>query len=196
MRFTRVATTFGISSASEYAISSYGLIPLTKWFGHYGICTLYIPVALCFLWALNYLTKLEKDRGSYDNYPDEPKNKDTALDEEDFHYELDKGYEQYSNKCVYSTDLLSKLEVISKRDSVKLNMKLIKKAITFAKKWHATQMRKTVDHPFYFHPLAVAGMVAKIISCEIWLLNLAIHIKMAQIKLSKSKKQEDHANMF
>ena len=44
---------------------------------------------------------------------------------------------------------------------MKLNMKLIEKAITFAKKWHGTQMRKTGDHPFYFHPLAVAGMVAE-----------------------------------
>jgi len=62
---------------------------------------------------------------------------------------------------VYSTDLLSKLEAISKRDDVKLNMKLIEKAITFAKKWHDGQMRKTGDHPFYWHPLKVAGMVAE-----------------------------------
>ena len=40
-------------------------------------------------------------------------------------------------------------------------MKLIEKTITFAKKWYGTQMRKTGDHPFYFHPLAVAGMVAE-----------------------------------
>ena len=70
-------------------------------------------------------------------------------------------YEKYNNKCVYSADLLSKLEVISKEDNVKLNMKLIEKAITFVRKWHGTQMRKTGDHPFYFHPLAVAGMVAE-----------------------------------
>ena len=41
-------------------------------------------------------------------------------------------------------------------------MKLIEKAITFAKKWHGTQMRKTGDHPFYFHPLAVAVMVDRL----------------------------------
>jgi GTP pyrophosphokinase len=40
-------------------------------------------------------------------------------------------------------------------------MKLIEKAITFAKKWHGTQMRKTGEHPFYFHPLVVAEMVAE-----------------------------------
>ena len=53
------------------------------------------------IWAINYLTKLEKDRGAYDNYPDEPRSKDTALNDEDFHYALDEAYEKYSNKCVY-----------------------------------------------------------------------------------------------
>ena len=160
-RFTAVATTFGISGATGYAISSYGLILLTSWFGYYGIWALCAPAIVGFIWALSYLTKLEKDSGAYGSYPDEPRSKDTALNDEDFHYELDKEYEKYNNKCVYSADLLSKLEVISKEDNVKLNMKLIEKAITFARKWHGTQMRKTGDHPFYFHPLAVAGMVAE-----------------------------------
>ena len=160
-RFTTVATTFGISSATGYAVSSYGLIPLTAWFGHYGIWVLYLPFVAGLIWATDCLTKLEKDSGAYDDYPDEPRNKDTASYEEDFNYELDEEYEPYSNKCVYSTDLLSKLEAISKRDGVKLNMKLVEKAITFAKKWHDGQMRKTGDHPFYFHPLKVAEMVAE-----------------------------------
>ena len=58
MIFTTIATTFGISSASGYAISSYGLIPLTEWFGHYGIWALNAAVVVGFIWALNYLTKL------------------------------------------------------------------------------------------------------------------------------------------
>ena len=149
MRFTIVATTFGIASATGYSISSYGLIPLTEWLGYYGIWALYLPVVLSFIWALNYLTKLEKDRDAYDNYPDEPRGKDTALNDEDFNYELDKVYEKYSSKCIYSTDLLSKLEIYSKEENVKLNIKLIEKAVTFAKKWHDGQMRKTGSHPFY-----------------------------------------------
>ena len=161
-RFTTIATTFGCATASGYAISSYGLITLTEWLGYYGIWVLYIPVVIGFIWALSYLTKLEKDNGAYDNYPyEKPPHKDTALNEGDFSYELDEEYKQYSNKCVYSTDLLSKLEVISKEDNVKLNMKLIEKAIIYAKKWHEEQMRKTGDHPFYFHPLTVAEMVAE-----------------------------------
>ena len=56
---------------------------------------------------------------------------------------------------------MNKLDEFSKEKNVKLNMKVIEKAITFAKKWHGTQMRKTGDHPFYWHPLKVAEMVAE-----------------------------------
>ena len=159
-RFTAVATTYGISSAIGYAIVAYGLIPLTTWFGYYGIWVLFAPVIIGFIWALNYLMKLEKASGAYDSYPDEPKIKDTALEEGDFKYELDGEYEQFSSKCEYSTDLLNKLEALSEEQDVKLNMKVIEKAITFTKMWHSGQMRKTGEHPFYWHPLRVAEMVA------------------------------------
>jgi MFS family permease len=159
-RFTTVATTFGCASATGFAISSYGLIPLTTWFGYYGIWVLCTPVVIGFIWALNYLKKLEKASGAYDSYPDEPKIKDTALEEGDFKYELDGEYEQFSSKCEYSTDLLNKLEALSKEQDIKLNIKVIEKAITFTKKWHSGQIRKTGEHPFYWHPLRVAEMVA------------------------------------
>ena len=61
-RFTTVATTSGIASATGYVISSYGLIPLAAWFGYYGIWALHLPVVVSLIWAINYLTKLEKDR--------------------------------------------------------------------------------------------------------------------------------------
>ena len=159
-RFTTMATTFGVALALGFATSSYGLIPLTVWFGYYGIWVLFTPVIIGFIWGLNYLKKLEKASGAYDSYPDEPKIKDTALEEGDFKYELDDEYEQFSNKCEYSTELLNKLEALSKEQDIKLNMKVIEKAITFTKKWHSGQMRKTGEHPFYWHPLRVAEMVA------------------------------------
>jgi len=56
---------------------------------------------------------------------------------------------------------MNKLNEFSKEKNVKLNMKLIDKAITFPKKWHGTQMRKTGDYPFYSHPLKVSEMVAE-----------------------------------
>ena len=159
-RFTAVATTYGISSAIGYAIVAYGLIPLTTWFGYYGIWVLFAPAIIGFIWALSYLMKLEKVSGAYDSYPDEPRINDTALEEGDFKYELDDEYEQFSSKCEYSIDLLNKLETLSKEQDVRLNIKVIEKAITFTKKWHSGQMRKTGEHPFYWHPLRVAEMVA------------------------------------
>ena len=159
-RFTTVATTFGIASSVGYVIVSYGLIPLTSWFGYYGLWMLYAPVVIGLVWGLNYLTKLEKASGAYDNYPNEPRDKDTALKEEDFNYELDEEYEPFKSSCVYKSELISNLEKISKEQDAKLNMKIIEKAITFAKMWHSGQMRKSGDHPFYWHPLKVAEMVA------------------------------------
>jgi (p)ppGpp synthase/HD superfamily hydrolase len=53
------------------------------------------------------------------------------------------------------------LNEFNKEKNVKLNMKLIEKAIIFVKKWHGTQMRKTGDHPFYWHTLKVAEMVVE-----------------------------------
>ena len=92
-RFTAAATIFGISTAIGYAVVAYGLIPLTRWFGYYGIWVLYAPIIIGFIWALNYLMKLEKASGTYDSYPDEPRTKDTVVEEENFNYELDKEYD-------------------------------------------------------------------------------------------------------
>ena len=87
---------------------------------------------------------------------------DTAINEGNYDYEdLGDEYEPFSHRCMYSTKLMNKLDEFSKEKNVKLNMKLIEKAVTFAKKWHDKQMRKTGDHPFYFHPLKVAEMVAE-----------------------------------
>jgi phosphate/sulfate permease len=99
-RFTTVATTFGVALALGFATSSYGLIPLTTWFGYYGIWVLFTPIIIGFIWGLNYLKKLEKSSGAYDSYPDEPKIKDTALEEGDFKYELDDEYDAQAIKEV------------------------------------------------------------------------------------------------
>ena len=99
-RFTVVATTFGIASALGYSLPAYGLIPLTRWFGYYGIWVLYAPIIIGFIWALNYLMKLEKASGTYDSYPDEPRTKDTVVEEVNFNYELDKEYDAQAIKEV------------------------------------------------------------------------------------------------
>ncbi len=161
-RFTRIATIFGIASTLGYSLPSYGLIPLTVWFGYYGIWVLYVPVIIGFIWALSYLTKLEIKRGAYYDYPHEdPPEDDTAINEEDYDYDdLGDEYEPFTHRCEYTTNLLSKLDTYSKEGNVKLNMKLIEKAIVFARKWHDGQMRKIGNIPYYSHPLMVAKMVA------------------------------------
>ncbi len=160
-RFRIAATSYAIGNALGFTIVSFCLVPLTDYFGYYALWVLYCPIIVGFLYAMNYVKKLEIKKGFYYDYPNEnPDNKDTALEEGDFKYELDGEYEQFSSKCEYSTDLLNKLEALSEEQDVKLNMKVIEKAITFTKMWHSGQMRKTGEHPFYWHPLRVAEMVA------------------------------------
>ena len=162
-RFVIIATIFGIGTALGFGTVSFGVVPLSKYMGHYCILVFYIPCIIGCLWGLSYLKKLEIKRGSYHNYPHEDfPHDDTAGKEEDYDYEdLGDEYEPFSHRCMYSTKLMNKLDEFSKEKNVKLNMKLIEKAVTFAKKWHDKQMRKTGDHPFYFHPLKVAEMVAE-----------------------------------
>jgi guanosine-3',5'-bis(diphosphate) 3'-pyrophosphohydrolase len=61
--------------------------------------------------------------------------------------------------CEYADKLLSKIERISIRASIKLNVQLIKKAIFVAKKYHEGQVRQSGE-PYYSHPLEVASMVS------------------------------------
>jgi hypothetical protein len=162
-RFTYIATTFGIANPLSKLIVAFSLIPLCDYFGHYALWIVFIPALIGYWWAINYFKKLEIKRGAYHNYPHEDfPHDDTAGKEEDYDYEdLGDEYEPFSHRCMYSTKLMNKLDEFSKEKNVKLNMKLIEKAVTFAKKWHDGQMRKTGDHPFYFHPLKVAEMVAE-----------------------------------
>jgi MHS family proline/betaine transporter-like MFS transporter len=70
-RFTVLATVFGISAALSYTVVSFGLIPLVKYFGYYGLWGIYVPAMIGFLWGVNYIEKLEKEKGRYFNYPQE-----------------------------------------------------------------------------------------------------------------------------
>eukprot|EP00919_Chromeraceae_sp_WS-2016_P053265 GHVR01126460.1.p1 GENE.GHVR01126460.1~~GHVR01126460.1.p1 ORF type:complete len:580 (-),score=54.95 GHVR01126460.1:602-2341(-) len=162
-RFSILAITFGIATALANAAISFSTIPLVNIFGYYAMWIIFVPIILCCHFSLNYLKKLEIKRGSYHNYPHEdPPEEDTAINEDDYDYEdLGDEYEPFKNDCTYKSELMDKLNKFSEETNTKLNTKLIEKAITFAKRWHGTQMRKTGDHPFYWHPLMVAEMVAE-----------------------------------
>ena len=155
--------TIGVATALGFGIVSFGLSSLSKYMVHYAILVFYMPCIRGCLWVVSYLKKLEIKRGYYHNYPHEdfPHDDTAGTDEEIEYANLDHEYEPLSHRCEYSTNLMNKLDEFSKEKNVKLNMKVIEKAITFAKKWHGTQMRKTGEHTFYWHPLKVAEMVAE-----------------------------------
>ncbi len=63
----------------------------------------------------------------------------------------------YYERCMYSTKLVHKLCRLDK--ACQIDLELVDKAIFWAKKHHAGQMRKSGE-PFYSHPLEVAYMIA------------------------------------
>ena len=160
-RFTITATTFGIAETSAYLIISFSLIPLTSYFGHYGLLFICIPVTAGFFYAVNYFRKLEIERGLYFNYPCDPKPvyEDTASDKSAYNYALNPDYDAFKGECERSKQFLDKMRDLNKEATVKVNIKLVEKAIIFAKRWHGTQVRKTGE-PFYHHPIAVADIIS------------------------------------
>ena len=162
-RFTIIATSFGTSSALAMGTLAYTLIPLINLIGYYGIWIIYMPVIIGCLWGINYLQKLEIKSGTYYNYPyEKPLFKDTAAREKDFtYYNLLSEYDKFQEECEYSTKFMSEIRKLSEIINPTVNIKLIEKAVVFAKKWHGDEMRKSKDMPFYGHPLKVAEYVAK-----------------------------------
>jgi (p)ppGpp synthase/HD superfamily hydrolase len=64
----------------------------------------------------------------------------------------------YSEACQYSTRLIEKLKLLDGNKA--LDFDLINKAISWAKKYHDRQFRKSGE-PFYTHPLEVAYMLSE-----------------------------------
>jgi MFS family permease len=64
-RFTAVTFIYAISRAAMYVITSFGLVYLTGWFGHYGLLIIMIPVIISFLYGVNHFIKLEKEAGNF-----------------------------------------------------------------------------------------------------------------------------------
>ncbi|MBI1954531.1 MAG: MFS transporter [Proteobacteria bacterium] len=58
-RYTYASFTYAISRAAMYIITSFGLIYLTTWFGHWGLLVVFIPSTLSFISGVRYFEKLE-----------------------------------------------------------------------------------------------------------------------------------------
>ena len=65
----------------------------------------------------------------------------------------------FDTTCIYSQKLLEQLEKINQKFNNTIDIEIIKDAITFIRRYHAGQMRKSGE-PFYSHPLEVASLVA------------------------------------
>jgi (p)ppGpp synthase/HD superfamily hydrolase len=63
----------------------------------------------------------------------------------------------YSISCKYSVRLIEKLKLLDTKNV--LDFEVINKAISFAKKYHQGQLRKSGE-PFYSHPLEVAYIIS------------------------------------
>ncbi|WP_323732712.1 HD domain-containing protein [Candidatus Bandiella euplotis] len=147
-----------------FTIASFGLAPLTDYFGYYALWVLYCPVIIGFLYGLNHVKKLEIKKGRYYNYPNEDGIPDTALmgemESDDF-VEDKEAYMAYSAECKHQQKLMNIILNKAKQENKELNIPMIRKAIKFAKKWHAGQNPRDNGEPFYSHPFAVAEIMTE-----------------------------------
>lgn len=68
-RFTYSSLIYAISRAMMYIITSFGIIYLTKYLGHYGLLVVIIPLNIGCALGINHFENLEKKVG---NYPQKP----------------------------------------------------------------------------------------------------------------------------
>ncbi|WP_245969186.1 MFS transporter [Candidatus Rickettsia colombianensi] len=59
-RFTYTSFIYALSRAMMYVLTSFGLIYLTEFFGHWGMLVIMIPISIGFMFGLNHFEKLDK----------------------------------------------------------------------------------------------------------------------------------------
>ena len=157
-RFTISASAFGVANPIAMFVIPFSLVLLTDYLGYWAIVVIFAPVATGFYFAAAYFRSLEIKKGNYHHYP--YKDEDVEADIHPYNYELGEEYIPYQKECKCSKRLIDMLESINKTAKKEVNIRLVEKAIAFAKKWHDGQKRKTGE-PYYTHPLAVAMMTAQ-----------------------------------
>ena len=63
-RFTATSFIYAMTRAVMYVITSFGLVYLTEWFGHYGLWIITLPVTIGFIQGVNHFVKLEQESGA------------------------------------------------------------------------------------------------------------------------------------
>ncbi|WP_425361343.1 MFS transporter [Candidatus Tisiphia endosymbiont of Ceraclea dissimilis] len=64
-RYTYNSMIYAVSRALMYVITSFGILFLTKYFGHWGLLIIMIPISVGFTFGLRHFQKLEKEAGIY-----------------------------------------------------------------------------------------------------------------------------------
>ena len=165
-RFVTVATIAGVASL-HYAFVPSLFIPLSSYFGHYGLLLLFVPGVIGLLLSINHLKKLEKAKGCYSEYPNVKLQ--TVTYPAEYKFKNPELYAGYDLECKYSTILLNK--IIGTKT---IDQRLVEKAMIFCKKWHDGQMRKSGEQ-YYSHPFTVADMVVEYIPTTDVLIGALLH---------------------
>jgi len=63
-RVTAVSFLYALSRSVMYIITSFGLVYITGYFGHYGLWFLFSPITIGFLWGVNYFWEREREAGN------------------------------------------------------------------------------------------------------------------------------------
>ena len=93
-------------------------------------------------------------------------------------------WESKFTNCIYADRLLKKLELLNQIFPKKIDIYEIKKAIYYAKKYHANQ-RRLSGEPYYSHPLEVAFMVSDYLPRTDILVTSILHDTIEDTTLTK-----------
>lgn len=93
-------------------------------------------------------------------------------------------------KCIYTKRLIDKLVKFNKRARQQgrslVDVKQVKKAICYAKKYHKGQLRHSGE-PYYSHPIAVAYMVSDYLFRTDMLVTAILHDTLEDTELTKEQ---------
>ncbi len=98
-------------------------------------------------------------------------------------------------KCCYSERLINKLLILNERAKDKIDMKMVKKAIYFAKKSHGDQKRQSGE-PYYTHPIEVAYMISDYLFRTDIIVTSILHDTIEDTELTKDMIAESFGDII
>lgn len=102
---------------------------------------------------------------------------------------------EFNTDDQYSKKLLDKVEELNSTTENKVNLDIVKKAIFYAKKYHAGQKRNSGE-PFYSHPLEVAYLVSDYFFRTDIIVTAILHDTIEDTVLTKEKIEQEFGNII